>query len=582
MALRATSSPRVTAAGSITGSSPTGAFTYGALTYSDTNNLAVLETSVNNYAQAMAQNASVGAAASVSFNVSNDQATSTTNYAEFGINSSNFAGTGSFSQGGYSYVASASTDLAIGTYGANGIHFVINNGASDTVSISSSGVTQIGAPSQASVPLMLAYNAGNNTYPVIAGGAVGGAFSTNFSNSGNEVDFWNTTTTANRAFSFYQQTGTSAATELLRITSAGTITNLGNPISALGSVSAIFGTGGDGTTTISSGTTTLARDMQYNNLTMSGTGILKTNGFKVSVLGTLDISAAAAAAIQNNGPAANNASGATGGAAVPGIAASLPGSSYTLATGGTGNTTTGTNPSQSATTVAFGIPAQGGAGGNGGTGVSAGGSGLSAQAINSAGRTPVGINPSFWNSSGFNSQNTSMVFTGLYGAPGGQGGGDGVNAGGGGGGAAPPGGPVYIAARFINRGGSTPANCITANGAAGGNGANGVAGTAGGGGGGGGGSGGMVYIVTEQLLGSSATNALQASGGTGGNGGNSATTGKGGNGGGGGGTGYILLQVLSAQAQTLSQPGTLGSAGGTTSTVTGAAGGAAANLQVTL
>src|SRR5258708_7049394 len=40
-----------------------------------------------------------------------------------------------------------------------------------------------------------------------------------------------------------------------------------------------FGDGSDGTVTISSGTTTLARDMYYNNLTINGSGALVTNGY---------------------------------------------------------------------------------------------------------------------------------------------------------------------------------------------------------------------------------------------------------------------------------------------------------------
>ena len=43
----------------------------------------------------------------------------------------------------------------------------------------------------------------------------------------------------------------------------------------------MFGTGADGNVTISSGTTTLTRDMMYNNLTISGTGILNERGYKM-------------------------------------------------------------------------------------------------------------------------------------------------------------------------------------------------------------------------------------------------------------------------------------------------------------
>ena len=39
-----------------------------------------------------------------------------------------------------------------------------------------------------------------------------------------------------------------------------------------------FGDGSDGSLTISSGTTTLTRDMFYTDLLIDGTGILDTNG----------------------------------------------------------------------------------------------------------------------------------------------------------------------------------------------------------------------------------------------------------------------------------------------------------------
>src|SRR3990167_10676965 len=45
----------------------------------------------------------------------------------------------------------------------------------------------------------------------------------------------------------------------------------------------LFGDGSDDDVVISSGTTTLTRDMFYKNLTISGTGILNTASFRVYV-----------------------------------------------------------------------------------------------------------------------------------------------------------------------------------------------------------------------------------------------------------------------------------------------------------
>jgi hypothetical protein len=108
------------------------------LNYADTGILGSIVSSVNSYNQFTLQNQSNGAVASTNFNVSNDQATATTNFGEFGINSSGFTGTGAFNQAGYTYLASGSTDLAIGTYGANSIHFIVNSGATDAMTINGS------------------------------------------------------------------------------------------------------------------------------------------------------------------------------------------------------------------------------------------------------------------------------------------------------------------------------------------------------------------------------------------------------------------------------------------------------------
>ena len=129
----------VTANQSITGSSSTGAFSYGALTYSDVNLFASYKTNVNSYAQIVIQNAATGTAASTDFVVSNDLGTSSSNYGDFGINSSAFVGTGSLGGAGYVYMYAQGTDLAIGTGSNNAIHLVVNGGAIDAMTINGSG-----------------------------------------------------------------------------------------------------------------------------------------------------------------------------------------------------------------------------------------------------------------------------------------------------------------------------------------------------------------------------------------------------------------------------------------------------------
>ena len=115
--------------------------------YTDTGILATFANSTAGYNQIILQNTSNNSSASTNFNVSNNLGSATTNYGEFGMNSSTFTGSGAFNTAGNVYLAAASTDLAIGTYGSNAIHFVVNSGATDAATISSSGVFSTTSPS---------------------------------------------------------------------------------------------------------------------------------------------------------------------------------------------------------------------------------------------------------------------------------------------------------------------------------------------------------------------------------------------------------------------------------------------------
>ena len=121
-----------------------GTLQVGTIGYTDTGIVVAAASSVAGYNQMVLQNTSSNAAASTNLNISNDAATSTTNFGEFGINSSTFTGTGSFSQAGNVYLAAASTDLVIGTYASKSIRFVINNGATDAAIIDTAGNLGIG------------------------------------------------------------------------------------------------------------------------------------------------------------------------------------------------------------------------------------------------------------------------------------------------------------------------------------------------------------------------------------------------------------------------------------------------------
>jgi hypothetical protein len=114
------------------------------LGYSDTGIIGSFASTVAGYNQVIVQNKSTATNASTNFNVSNDAGTAGANYAELGINSSTFTGTGSFNIAGASYVASASTDLTIGTYGAYNVHFVTNSNTTDAMTIYNDGGVSLG------------------------------------------------------------------------------------------------------------------------------------------------------------------------------------------------------------------------------------------------------------------------------------------------------------------------------------------------------------------------------------------------------------------------------------------------------
>jgi hypothetical protein len=337
-----------------------------------------------------------------------------------------------------------------------------------------------------------------------------------------------------------------------------------------------FGDGSDFAVSITTAVT-LTRDMYYSNLTISGSGVLNTAGFRVFVSGILDISSALAGAIVgatmtpggngsgvaggSAGAAAVNANGwiiapAVGSPGGGGGAANGSGSSA----GGTGNTVNG-----------LGSPA--GAGGTGGTvGSSTGGNGGALGISNVFSRfrllTTVVVPP----------PSVAPRFGGGAPGSGGGGGGGALNPGGAGGGGGFCGVVVFLFARTINRSASTVAGAISVAGGNGGNGAPGQAGVtnSSGGGGGGGGGGGFLYLVYRFLTGASAANALSASGGNGGNGGNTGgANAAAGNGGNGGTAGYAM--VFNLAADTVVTTG-----GATASAPSGQTGGAGGLALVTL
>jgi hypothetical protein len=338
----------------------------------------------------------------------------------------------------------------------------------------------------------------------------------------------------------------------------------------------LFGDGSDGNVTVS-GAVTLSRDMFYANLTLTTGAAISTNGYRIFVSGTLDLTAAPAGAIKNNGgnggagtnstSVSSNAGGAAGTAA-PG---NTVGASGAGAAGGAGLDTVGGGGSGGSSAQNGGAAGPGGGGGNGsgGTGGTAGGAGTVTAAIPRLLRTALTASD----------QSTTLVTPGASGGSGGGGCGDGGSTrdGGGGGGSGAGGGLVQINARYITRGAGTATAAIQAKGGAGGAGGAVSSSNAGGGGGGAGGGGGWVVVACEVLQGSAAATAVDVSGGQAGSGGNGNGTGTGGKAGGYGASGRLTVAQLSTATVTDSG---VGSAGVVVNNA-GTTGGVAATVPVT-
>ena len=122
-----------------------GAISYGTLPYSDTGIFSSFSTNLNGYVQQVVSNTSSGTAASADYIVSNDQGSTTAHFGDFGINSSGYSGTGSLGLPSGVFLTATTGDLILGTTTVNAIHFIINNGTTDAMTIASNGA--VSAPS---------------------------------------------------------------------------------------------------------------------------------------------------------------------------------------------------------------------------------------------------------------------------------------------------------------------------------------------------------------------------------------------------------------------------------------------------
>lgn len=342
-----------------------------------------------------------------------------------------------------------------------------------------------------------------------------------------------------------------------------------------------FGGGTDGALVITSSNVVAARDMYYSSISWGAgaTGLLVPAGYQIFCSGILDLTNMPARGIAvttqtTTGAGGNGGAGGLGGGAAG--AAGISSAINTLGPGATG----GTGGASSITTGAPGSAGgvgqnggNGGAGATGGNGISNGGLPRVASAVSNA--SPIERFDTHF------IRGSTLILSGSGGSGGSGGGGDATNTGGGGGGGGTGAGIIYISAKTINKGSSTPSIGIDCRGKVGGNGGTAATGNCGGGSGGGGSGGGWIYIAYKFLTGPVVTNLIDVSGGNGGAGGNGIGTGLGAGGGGSGANGRVTLINLTTNTVSETQPGTSVS-GGLPSGVTGGTGGVATTVQVNL
>ena len=111
------------------------------LGFDDTNILMSMTHSVDGYTQVILQNPNTGGSASADFIVNNDREAGSTVYGDFGINSSNYAVAGAFSDPSGTYLLSSNGSLTVGSISVNDLRLATGN--TIRISIAATGNTTI-------------------------------------------------------------------------------------------------------------------------------------------------------------------------------------------------------------------------------------------------------------------------------------------------------------------------------------------------------------------------------------------------------------------------------------------------------
>jgi len=130
------------ATANISASSNIGAFSYGNLSYSDVGIVASFANSANNSTQVILQNSSSANNASSDYVAVNDTGSV---YADFGVTSSTYVGTGNFYKSNSAYFYGGGSDVYIGSISNNAVHFVANNSTTDAMVVNANNTVTINA-----------------------------------------------------------------------------------------------------------------------------------------------------------------------------------------------------------------------------------------------------------------------------------------------------------------------------------------------------------------------------------------------------------------------------------------------------
>ena len=115
------------------GASSKGVLSVGTLGFTGARLAASFQSSQAQFLQTILQNTSNNSNASCDFVVCNDISTDSTNYGNFGINSSTYTGAGVFNAPSAVYLTSVGGDLGIGTLSANDVRFTYNAETTDAL-----------------------------------------------------------------------------------------------------------------------------------------------------------------------------------------------------------------------------------------------------------------------------------------------------------------------------------------------------------------------------------------------------------------------------------------------------------------